>query len=172
MILRPLALEDEAEALIAHSELAKDDFEFLLGYEPGMPWSNYLEQLKRESIGLNLPEDRVQATFLIAEDAGNLVGRSSIRHTLNDFLFNYVGHIGYGVRPEFRRRGFASQIMTRSLNLIFEFGVNRVLMTCSDDNIGSAKIIEAHGGVLENKVEFKGVAKRRYWISNLSEESK
>ena len=165
MILRPLSIADEAEALAAHSELALDDFEFLLGYEVGMVWSDYVAQLENEKAGLNLPEGRVQATFLIAEHEGVLIGRSSIRHTLNDFLLNCVGHIGYGVRPDFRKRGFASQIMTLSLELIHEIGVDPVLMTCSEDNVGSAKIIEAHGGVLENKIEFKGVLKRRYWIS-------
>jgi hypothetical protein len=48
MILRPFTLDDEPEALAAHSELAIDDFKFLLGYEPGMAWGDYIEQLSRE----------------------------------------------------------------------------------------------------------------------------
>ena len=165
MILRPLTLDDESEALAAHSEFAIDDFKFLLGYEPEMAWGDYLEQLAKEHLGQDLPDGRVQATFLVAEYDGKLIGRTSIRHTLNDFLLQYIGHIGYGVRPDFRRRGFASQIMTQSLELIYEIGVDRVLMTCIDDNVGSAKIIEAHGGVLENKVDFEGTLMRRYWIT-------
>ena len=164
MILRPLVIADEAEALAGHRELALDEFEFLLGYKAGMTWIEYLAILEDEHLARNLPEGRVQASFLVAEHQGRIIGRSSIRHTLNDFLFNFVGHIGYGVRPEFRRRGFATQILTQSLRITDEIGLKKVLVTCSDDNIGSAKVIEAHGGILENKVEFEGKLKRRYWI--------
>ena len=47
-----------------------------------------------------------------------------------------------------------------------DFG--KVLLTCDDNNIGSAKIIEANGGILENiiKGEKDGESKkRRYWIT-------
>jgi predicted acetyltransferase len=164
VILRSLLPTDEQNAILAHHELALDNFEFLLGYEEGMNWSAYLQILENESLNLDLPEGRVQATFLVAEREGVIVGRSSIRHLLNEFLFNYAGHIGYGVRPRFRKQGVATEIMRQSLEIIHALGVTDVLMTCNDDNLGSAKIIEFHGGVLENKVNFQEVLKRRYWI--------
>ncbi|MEI6867755.1 MAG: GNAT family N-acetyltransferase [Actinomycetes bacterium] len=164
MILRPLNMSDEAEALAGDQELALEDWGFLLNYEPDMPWSEYLEILDDQRLGRNLPLGKVPATFLIAEHDGQLIGRSSIRHALNDFLFNVGGHIGYGVRPTFRRRGFATEILRQSLELISELGVTEVLVTCDDDNVGSYKVIESQGGVLENRVEFEGSLKRRYWI--------
>ncbi|MEI8067208.1 MAG: GNAT family N-acetyltransferase, partial [Actinomycetes bacterium] len=164
MILRPLEMRDEAEALAGDRELALEDWGYLLGYEPGMAWGTYLEALENDRIGRNLAEGRVTATFLIAEAEGHLIGRSSIRHELNDFLFNVGGHIGYGVRPEFRRRGYATEILKQSLEMIRKLGVNEVLITCDDENIGSAKVIESQGGILENRVEFEGTLKRRYWI--------
>jgi predicted acetyltransferase len=166
MKLRPLSLADEAQALLAHSELAKDNFEFLLGYTGGMPWHEYLEILKNESTGTNLKEGRVPATFLIAESDGNLIGRTSIRHELNDFLFNFGGHIGYGVRPSYRRQGFATEVLRQSLAYARELGITEVLVTCLDNNEGSKRVIESHGGLLENKVEFEGALWRRYWITS------
>jgi len=163
--LRPLVLSDEVEAVQGHSELANDSFEYLLEYSEGMPWSEYLEILKNESTGTNLKEGRVPATFLIADSEGKLVGRTSIRHELNDFLFSFGGHIGYGVRPSFRRQGFATEILRQSLTYIHGLGVTEVLVTCDEDNLGSIKVIESQGGVLENKVEFEGILKRRYWIT-------
>ena len=157
-------MSDEAEALAGDQELALEDWGFLLNYEPDMPWSEYLEILDDQRLGRNLPLGKVPATFLIAEHDGQLIGRSSIRHALNDFLFNVGGHIGYGVRPAFRRRGFATEILRQSLELISELGVTEVLVTCDDDNVGSYKVIESQGGVLENRVEFEGSLKRRYWI--------
>ena len=164
MILRPLEMCDEAEALAGDRELALEDWGYLLSYEPDMSWSSYLEILEKEHLGRDLPEGRVPATFLIAEAEGHLIGRSSIRHELNDFLFHVGGHIGYGVRPEFRRKGYATEILRQSLEFIYKIGVTDVLVSCDDDNIGSATVIESQGGILENRVEFEGTLKRRYWI--------
>ena len=149
---------------MGHSELAQEDWEYLLNYNEGMLWSEYLANLDDEHTGRNLSQGRVRATFFIAELDGELIGRASIRHSLNDFLRNFGGHIGYGVRPQFRRRGFATEILRQSLQYIHELGVTEVLVTCDDDNVGSLKMIESQGGILENRVEYEGVLKRRYWI--------
>ncbi|MDN6625388.1 MAG: GNAT family N-acetyltransferase [Acidipropionibacterium jensenii] len=81
---------------------------------------------------------------------------------------NYDGHIGYAVAPEFRRRGFATEILRQSLALLANRGIHRVLVTCDDDNAGSAAVIEANGGILED-LRFKpgdNGPTRRYGILN------
>ncbi len=111
----------------------------------------------------------MESTWLVAEVDGEIVGRTSIRHELNAYLAFHGGHIGYGVRPAFRRRGHATEILRQSLVIARSYGVDRALVTCDDDNIGSAAVIEACGGVLERVVPAvesdDGVAFRRYWIS-------
>lgn len=47
-----------------------------------------------------------------------------------------------------------------------KIGIEKVLMVCDKDNIGSAKSIINNGGVLENEVEVDGVIEQRYWIKN------
>jgi len=158
-------LADEAQALQGHSELAIENYEYLKSYSEGLPWSEYLEVLKNVSMGTDLKKSHVPTTFLIAENEGNLVGRASIRHELNDFLFRVRGHIGYQVRPSYRRQGFATEILKQSLTFIYELGVKEVLVTCDEDNVGSIKVIESQGGILENTVEFERILKRRYWIT-------
>lgn len=165
MILRSLRLADEEQAVRAHHELATDNFEFLLKYFPDMPWAEYVELLDNEHRGIDLPEGRVPATFMVADVDGEIVGRTSIRHELNDFLLHVGGHIGYGVRPGFRRRGYATEILKQSLAFIRDLGVKQVLVTCDDDNVGSIAVIESQGGILENKVPFEGTLRRRYWIN-------
>jgi predicted acetyltransferase len=77
------------------------------------------------------------------------------------------GHIGYAVVPEFRRRGYATEILRLSVKIAREkFGLGRILVTCDDDNIGSIRTIEKNGGILENVISGPDLdkPKRRYWI--------
>jgi predicted acetyltransferase len=149
--------------------MAADDFNFGLGLEPGMRWGAYLKMLERYRAGLGLPVGLVPATFLVADVDGEIVGRTSIRHTLNEFLRREGGHVGYGVLPAHRRRGYATEILRQSLVVIRATGVDRVLVTCDDDNVGSAAVIEACGGRLDSVIEVPGQAGRirRYWIGDV-----
>jgi predicted acetyltransferase len=164
LVLRPLTVGDEHAARQAHAELAAEGFEFLLDLHDNEPWATYINRLERLRRGLDVPPDRVPATFLIAEVGGELVGRTSVRHTLNPYLARVGGHVGYGVRQRARRRGHATEILQRSLDLLRRLGVERALITCDDDKVGSATVIERCGGVLQDVVDDDGVLKRRYWV--------
>ena len=114
---------------------------------------------------MDLPSGHVPSTFLVADVGGQIVGRSSIRHELNEFLAREGGHIGYGVLADHRRRGYATEILRMSLVIARSLGVDRVLVTCDDDNVGSVTVIERCGGVFDSLVECDdGPPKRRYWI--------
>jgi len=70
------------------------------------------------------------------------------------------------VLPQFRRRGYATEILRQALVMARSLGIDRVLVTCDDDNVDSAKVIENCGGVLENVTAGRdgSVPKRRYWV--------
>lgn len=177
LVLRMPRLEDETQAKAAQVELAADNFDFLLGVE-GQSWAEYLESNDRDHRGIDLAPGRVPATMLFAvvepsnsDELSNdsaretIVGRAHIRHELTPELLRVNGHIGYGVRPDFRRRGYATQILGAGLDYLAELGVERALVTCDDDNVASARTIERNGGVLENVVADGGdVPTRRYWV--------
>jgi predicted acetyltransferase len=95
------------------------------------------------------------------------IGEASIRHQLNAHLLQEGGHIGYGIRPSRRRQGYGKQILALALAECRRLGIERVLVTCLDANIASAKIIEANGGRLENLISAPSGhgPLRRYWIS-------
>jgi predicted acetyltransferase len=162
MELRALSLHDEPEATKAHAELAREDFEFLLGYETGMKWEHFLRKTENLRLGIDVPPDWVPATFLVAEDEGRIVGRVSIRHRLNDYLLTVGGHIGYAVRPASRGRGYAGRILEVALVEARALGIGNALLTCDTDNLASKATIERNGGMLEDGSGAQ--AKLRYWI--------
>lgn len=166
--LRAMRTSDEQVFSQAHQELAAEGFEFGIHYQPGMPWYDYLRAVSDQALGLNMSPGLVPATFLIADVDGTFVGRTSIRHELNEFLMNYGGHIGYVVVPDQRRRGYATEILRQSIDIAHSLGIDRVLVTCDDSNIGSIKTIEACGGQLENVVALPpaNTPRRRYWIGS------
>lgn len=166
--LRPLRPADETAVRAAQETMAREDFTFALGLEPGMEWSAYLTMLGDHRRGLNLPDELVPATFLVADVAGTIVGRSSIRHELNDFLEREGGHIGYCVLPAHRRRGYATEILRQSLVIARAAGVDQALLCCDEDNTGSATVIESCGGKLasvETSSAPDGHLIRRYLIA-------
>lgn len=106
--------------------------------------------------------------YLFVDD-DKLIGRISIRIELTPSLLNYGGNIGYGINPKYWKMGYGTLILRLGLEkakgLVLQ---DKVLITCDDDNIGSYKIIEKNGGILENKVENTDEGEtfltRRYWI--------
>jgi predicted acetyltransferase len=90
----------------------------------------------------------------------NTWGRVSIRHRLTDHLREIGGHIGYDIRPSARQRGHATAMFAAALPVARSLGITRALLTCDEDNIASRKVIEANGGVLEDKSS----GKLRYWV--------
>ena len=167
MILRELLVSDESDALLATAELDSEGHGGFLLMEPGEvgDFAKLVNRSHNQRLGIDLPEGKVPATFWVAEIDGQIAGRISIRHELNDFLANYGGHIGYMVRPSFRRRGVATEMLKRALAYCSSLGLTRVLLTCFDENHGSIKVIEAAGGTLDNTVSYEGKLLRRYWIS-------
>jgi predicted acetyltransferase len=165
MQLRRLSLHDVQEVARAHEELAREGFEFLHGYDPGMDWADFLERTERIRHGIRLSETQVPETFLVAEVGGQIVGRVSIRHHLNPSLRLVGGHIGYSVRPRFRRKGFAGQILDLALIAARNLGIGEVLLTCDAGNLASRRVIESHGGVPESSISQDPKFKLRYWIT-------
>jgi predicted acetyltransferase len=161
--LRPLRADDEAAALAAHAELNDEDVDFLVHLD-GAAFADYLETLVRMRLGQQLSPTQVPETFLAAFVGNDLVGRVSIRHALSEQLLRVGGHIGYAVRHQFRRRGFATAILRQSLVVAGEIGIERALLTCDESNLASIATIERCGGVRDRSEESLMQRKLRYWI--------
>jgi predicted acetyltransferase len=112
-----------------------------------------------------LPEGLVHCDYYWITDGEGadeeVVGFLALRHRLNAWLFEEGGHVGFSVRPSHRARGHATRALALAVRRSAELGLDRVLVTCDDDNLASARTIEHNGGVQEDTRN----GKRRYWIS-------
>jgi predicted acetyltransferase len=127
----------------------------------------FITRLLEKAEPKNILDDRVPESVLWLIQDQELIGRVSIRHALNAGLLELGGHVGYEIRPSFRRLGFGTRALALTLPMVKRLGIEQALVTCDADNIGSRKIIEANGGVLENEIAQLGssVVHRRYWIA-------
>lgn len=107
-----------------------------------------------------LAPDRVRNTVRWWVDDDEVIGRVSVRHGLTPHLFEIGGHIGYMIAPHARRQGHATALLRAALPIAAELGIEQALVTCDVDNIASAKVIEANGGVLDDVRH----EHRRYWV--------
>ncbi len=114
----------------------------------------------------NPPENRVACTeFWIIDEHDHYCGRISLRHSLNETLALHGGHIGYDIVPSFRNKGYATAALRLCLEEAKKIGLDRVLLTCDDDNIASIKTIEKNGGVFQDLLtRDTTIIHRRYWI--------
>ena len=136
------------------------------------PWAIFKNDFRDfdryvENLDCKEPRDGLvpDSTFFCLDEERNiLVGAVNIRHELNDYLLAHGGHIGDGVRPSERRKGYATRMIALALEECRKLGITRVLLVCDKDNIGSAKSIVRNGGVLENEIIQDGTVEQRYWI--------
>ena len=102
--------------------------------------------------------------FYLTDNTNRILGVVNIRHRLTDKLLIEGGHIGYGIRPSERRKGYATKILELALVEAKKLGIERALVTCDKENIGSAKTILRNGGKFDQENLYEGRIVQRYWI--------
>jgi predicted acetyltransferase len=128
----------------------------------------FLARLKACSEGAEIANGFVaHTTYWLVGDDQHVIGVSNLRHDLTDSLRREGGHIGYGIRPTMRRRGYATRILAETLLKAKALGIARALVTCDKGNVGSARTILKNGGVFHSEERLPGHEdiKQRYWIS-------
>ncbi|MBP5343390.1 GNAT family N-acetyltransferase [bacterium] len=122
-------------------------------------FDNYLENLEIKHFDGKYVPDSV---FFALDTKRNIfIGAVNIRHFLSEHLLKKGGHIGDGIRPSERRKGFGTEMIRLALIECKNLGINKVLMICDKENIASKKTIIKNGGILEyidGDIE-------RYWIN-------
>ncbi|PFE04977.1 GNAT family acetyltransferase [Bacillus cereus] len=125
-----------------------------------------VQELLDAAEGKNLRKGWVpDSTYWLVTQDKEIVGVVNIRHRLTEHLFNAGGHIGYGIRPSARQKGYATKLLALSLEKIKELGVTKVLVVCDENNTASEKTILHNRGFRDSDfMEEDGNVVRRYWI--------
>jgi predicted acetyltransferase/ADP-ribose pyrophosphatase YjhB (NUDIX family) len=167
LLLRELGPNDE-QAFLSWYELWKNDGPHWATFiwKPGMSHAEHIQRLHDHKDSSKIAAHLVPSTMMYAFVGDEIVGRFNVRHQLNENLEKRGGHVGYSVGPNHRRKGYAKEMFEQALRYCQTLGLSEILVTCSDSNEASWRVIEGFGGSLENRIFGSGEDEliRRYWV--------
>lgn len=113
----------------------------------------YVQRRKGWSQGEGLPEGYVPDTVYVLEnDDGDYVGLVNLRHRLNDALRQGAGHIGYGIRKEYRGRGYATAALALALKEAWKVvPEEEIYLSVHKDNPASLKVQLRNGARVDHE---------------------
>ena len=103
--------------------------------------------------------------FLMSDDGSRILAFGQLRPYDTPDALTWAGHIGYSVPPSERGHGYAQETLKRLLQMGFDRGMERILLTCDVDNDPSRHIIEKAGGVFSGFYRDEEYNKRLYWFT-------
>ncbi|HZG86734.1 GNAT family N-acetyltransferase [Paenibacillus sp.] len=173
-------MSDAAVVLVKPSMEYREEYlsfytEWKASGEEMVPWviereptdfESMLAFLSNHERGVELPDGWVpDSTLWLVDERGRVIGAVNIRHRLTEWLLRAGGHIGMGIRPSERRRGYGKAMLELALAEAKRLGIERALLVCDADNAASERTIVGCGGVRdEDFVEADGRVFKRYWI--------
>lgn len=98
--------------------------------------------------------------WVVDGEPHEVVGFLALRRDLDAWHHEQGGHLGYSIRPGRRGRGHAGRAVRLALGRAAGLGLQRLLVTCAEDNVASRRVVERCGGVLEDVR--RGTC--RYWV--------
>jgi predicted acetyltransferase len=144
------------------SALARNIEEFSSVWRNREGFARFIASLQEQGdTSVPPPEDWVYSSTYWWVDGSTYLGSIRIRHALTPHLLEVGGHIGYDIAPAHRMKGHGTAMLRAALPIAAGLGVDKALITCDNDNVGSRKIIEACGGSLEDERQ----GKLRYWVA-------
>lgn len=113
-----------------------------------------LPELIGFSEGVGLPEGYVPETNFFLWKDEEIVGLFRIRHYLNDFLRAGAGHIGYGIKKEYRGKGFAAEGLRLTIEKAKEIiSEHEIYMSVNKDNPASLRVQQKNGAYIHHEDE-------------------
>ena len=104
--------------------------------------------------------------LFIREYDNKIIGTINVRWNLSEERKQFIGNIGYGIRPTERKKGYNKINLYLGLIEAQKLGLDKVTLTCDVNNLGSVKTIQSLDGVLERtEVDpYDGILTSIYWF--------
>lgn len=125
-------------------------------------WLEIVTSIEKEK----LSRDYIHAStfFSMRQSDNKIIGSIQLRHSLTEELKEHGGHIGYGIRPTERRKGYGKRQLLLVLEVARKMGIPKVMISCNKDNIASGRTAVSCGGILERENCYKNMPQLIYWI--------
>lgn len=136
---------------------------FVLKFDPSN-FKKFIGYLRGFPLGFSMGDFVPHSSFWLVDETDQVLGVSNLRHRLTPALLNDGGHIGYGIKPSQRGKGYANEILRLTLIKAKEKGISRVMLSCDSSNIASSKTIINNGGKLWKEHIVDGELTCNYWI--------
>lgn len=139
-----------------------------LNYQTPQDFEKLIKKINNAFFGLELENFPACLTYFAINEQDKIIGAVNIRRYLNNELLKANGHIGYGVRPTERNKGYATEMLKMALAETKAMKMPKVLLGAYEDNLASCKVIEKCGGKLDNIITEESTSKifKRYWLEN------
>ena len=164
IVIREIELSDEKEFVRFENRYKAECGNELVPFSlnpRNLSYADFFAELVRLKDKATCPEGYVPATYYLMYHDGKIVGAINLRRGDNESILNRAGHIGYGVAPWERNKGYATQGLKLCLNEARKAGFHRVLLTSDLDNAASQRVIAKCGGIFERENDNK----KLFWIN-------
>ena len=142
-----------------------------LGITDPSLFAYFVRTCVKHSAGIGLSAKTSPYTrYFLTDETGAVFAQGDLCHRKTQHNLLFAGQLGYGVPPSHRRCGYGTIMCAKLLEKAAEQGFSSLIITCRDDNLASAKIIEKNGGILLNKIYNKEdrIDMRRYQVDLLN----
>ncbi len=126
-------------------------------------WLEFILAIEKDRLS-NL-QVHASTFFSVRKADSKIIGSIQLRHSLSPSLAESGGHIGYGIRPSERRKGYGRQQLSLALDVARDRGLSKVMITCNKANTASGKTARSCGGVLTREGMYEGALEQTYWIT-------
>lgn len=134
----------------------------LYRYDDFDEWLELVLSIEKDKMRNNV---HASTYFSVRKTDNKIIGSIQLRHSLTPELEKHGGHIGYGIRPSERKKGYGKQQLSLALEVAKDMKIPRVLIICDKDNISSSRTAISCGGMLASENFYEGKEQQIYWIN-------